>query len=76
MSLLYRLVNYVVNEVLVEALSNSRTFQRFAVRTDKNLQEAAVELAKKRVEAGARLERHMEEMAENLRRGRDKFDRM
>ena len=68
----FRMVNYVVNEVLVEALSNSRAFQRFALRTDKTIQEAAVELAKKRAEAGVKLERHMEEMRENLKRGMDK----
>lgn len=32
-----RLVNHVVNEVLVEGLAKSRLFQRFAVRTDATL---------------------------------------
>ena len=40
MAFFSRLVNYVVNELLVDALANSKTFQRFAVRTDKALREA------------------------------------
>lgn len=35
-----RVFNYVFNELLVDALANSKTFQRFAVRTDKALREA------------------------------------
>jgi len=34
-----RVVNYVANEVIIKGLANSRTFQRFAVRTDKSLQD-------------------------------------
>jgi inosine/xanthosine triphosphate pyrophosphatase family protein len=30
-----RLANYVANEVIIKGLANSRTFQRFAVRTNK-----------------------------------------
>ena len=33
-------MNYVFNELLVDALANSKSFQRFAVRTDKALKEA------------------------------------
>jgi hypothetical protein len=35
-----RVVNYVANEVIIKGLANSRTFQRFAVRTDASLKEA------------------------------------
>ena len=34
MSFVGRLANYVLNEFLVNALANSKSFQRFAVRTD------------------------------------------
>jgi len=34
-----RVVNYVANEVIIKGLSNSRTFQKFAVRTNKQYQE-------------------------------------
>uniref|UniRef100_A0A6U6IHD6 Uncharacterized protein n=1 Tax=Odontella aurita TaxID=265563 RepID=A0A6U6IHD6_9STRA len=34
-----RVANYIANEVLIKGLANSRTFQRFAVRTDKHITE-------------------------------------
>ena len=34
MGFVSRLVNYVVNELLVDALANNKSFQRFAVRSD------------------------------------------
>mmetsp|Transcript_26323 Transcript_26323/g.58631 ORF Transcript_26323/g.58631 Transcript_26323/m.58631 type:complete len:116 (-) Transcript_26323:958-1305(-) len=34
-----RVVNYVANEILVKGLANSRTFQKFAVRTNKQYEE-------------------------------------
>jgi hypothetical protein len=34
-----RVANYIANEVLVKGLAQSRTFQRFAVRTDARLQD-------------------------------------
>jgi hypothetical protein len=40
MAFFSRVMNYVFNELLVDALANSRTFQSFAVRTDKALKEA------------------------------------
>eukprot|EP01083_Nonionella_stella_P224335 798639_1 len=41
-----RVANYVANEILIKGLANSRTFQRFAVRTDatlKNMKESSNE---------------------------------
>lgn len=41
-----RVVNHVVNEVIIEGLAKSRMFQRFAVRTDatiKDVQKASTE---------------------------------
>lgn len=34
-----RIANYVANEILIKGLANSKTFQRFAVRTDSKLQD-------------------------------------
>ena len=34
-----RVANYVANEVIVKGLANSRTFQRFAVRADKQFKD-------------------------------------
>uniref|UniRef100_A0A0E0H2Z4 Uncharacterized protein n=1 Tax=Oryza nivara TaxID=4536 RepID=A0A0E0H2Z4_ORYNI len=33
-----RVLCYVLNEILVQVLANNRTFQRFAVRTNKSLE--------------------------------------
>ena len=32
-----RVANYVANEIIIKGLANSKTFQRFAVRTDSQL---------------------------------------
>ena len=34
-----RVVNYVANEIIVKGLANSRTFQKFAVRTNQQYQD-------------------------------------
>ncbi|GFH51435.1 hypothetical protein CTEN210_07911 [Chaetoceros tenuissimus] len=34
-----RVANYVANEIFVKGLANSKTFQKFAVRTDSHLSE-------------------------------------
>ena len=34
-----RVINHVANEIIIKGLANSRTFQRFAVRTDKAYQD-------------------------------------
>jgi hypothetical protein len=41
MSFVNRLFSYVFNELMVNALANSRTFQRFAVKSDALMKEAA-----------------------------------
>jgi hypothetical protein len=40
MSFFSRVFSYVFNELLVDVLANSKTFQRFAVRTDAALRES------------------------------------
>ena len=42
MSFVSRLANYVLNEFLVDALANSKTFQRFAVRADDAMRKGRV----------------------------------
>jgi len=34
-----RVVNYLANEVIIKGLANSKTFQKFAVRTDASIRE-------------------------------------
>eukprot|EP00240_Pyramimonas_obovata_P014715 CAMPEP_0118936594 /NCGR_PEP_ID=MMETSP1169-20130426/19600_1 /TAXON_ID=36882 /ORGANISM="Pyramimonas obovata, Strain CCMP722" /LENGTH=218 /DNA_ID=CAMNT_0006879903 /DNA_START=60 /DNA_END=714 /DNA_ORIENTATION=+ len=47
MSFFQRIASYVVNEVLVDTLANSKSFQRFAINSNAKMQE----LAKKSAEA-------------------------
>ena len=34
-----RVANYIANEIIIKGLANSKTFQRFAVRSDSKIQE-------------------------------------
>lgn len=47
---MHRVVSYLVNEVLVNSLSNSPAFQRFAVRTSKKIEDVSSLAARKRQE--------------------------
>lgn len=40
-----RVANYVANEIVVKGLANSKTFQRFAVRTNKQYEEVTKQSA-------------------------------
>ncbi|CAA7402261.1 unnamed protein product [Spirodela intermedia] len=37
-----RAISYVVNEIIVEGLANNQSFQRFAVKTSRTLEELSV----------------------------------
>ncbi|KAI9116083.1 hypothetical protein K1719_013013 [Acacia pycnantha] len=39
---MHRAISYVVNELVVNSLANSPAFQRFAVRTSKKIEDAAI----------------------------------
>ena len=52
-----RVVNYVANEVIIKGLANSRTFQRFAVRTNKQYEDFAKQ-------GSEQLNKTLEEMAQ------------
>ena len=41
MAFFQRVMHYVFNELLVNALANSRTFQRFAIRSNEAMQDFA-----------------------------------
>ncbi|XP_022145531.1 uncharacterized protein LOC111014959 [Momordica charantia] len=45
-----RVVSYLVNELLVDSLANSRSFQRFAVRTSKQIEDISNKAAQKKQE--------------------------
>ncbi|XP_050381321.1 uncharacterized protein LOC126798407 [Argentina anserina] len=44
----HRVMSYLVNELLVDSLANSKSFQRFAVRTSKQVEELSNIAAKKK----------------------------
>ena len=71
MSFVGRLANYVLNEFLVNALANSKSFQRFAVRTDDamrkgNVYKTVSEGASKAKESVERYAEEAKEVAEKL----------
>ncbi|KAF5191667.1 hypothetical protein FRX31_018744 [Thalictrum thalictroides] len=47
-NLISRAISYAVNEVIVQGLANNHSFQRFAVRTSKKLEDVAQMAAKTR----------------------------
>ena len=47
---MHRVISYFVNEVVVNGLANSPAFQRFAVRTSKNIDELSKKAIQKRQE--------------------------
>ncbi|KAJ0882963.1 hypothetical protein Hanom_Chr10g00898821 [Helianthus anomalus] len=57
-----RVMSYLVNELLVDSLANSRAFQRFAVKTSKSMEEMASLAAKKRQE----IAEQVKEMSRNI----------
>ncbi|KAK2361120.1 hypothetical protein P8452_64949 [Trifolium repens] len=46
----HRVISYFVNEVVVNGLANSPAFQRFAVRTSKNIEDISKKAYQKRQE--------------------------
>lgn len=49
-NLFHRAISYVINQFVVEGLANSRAFQKFAVRTEKQFQELSEKAVEKRRE--------------------------
>ncbi|KAJ8464111.1 hypothetical protein OPV22_026663 [Ensete ventricosum] len=50
-----RVISYVVNELVVDGLANNRTFQRFAVRTSKAIEDVSTKAAQARERLVAQL---------------------
>ncbi|XP_052172915.1 uncharacterized protein LOC127788541 [Diospyros lotus] len=46
----HRVMSYVVNELVVNALANSPAFQRFAVRTSRRMEDISSKAVQKRQE--------------------------
>ncbi|KAI7837461.1 hypothetical protein COHA_008719 [Chlorella ohadii] len=52
MAFFQRVMNYLLNEVLVNSLANSRTFQRFAIRSSAMMQDMAKKSAEQKAQLG------------------------
>ncbi|ERN05299.1 uncharacterized protein LOC18433473 [Amborella trichopoda] len=63
---LNRLISYVVNEVVVRGLANSPTFQRFAVRTSKTIEDVSAKAIQKRLQ----FEEQMRELSKSFESGK------
>ncbi|KAF3448169.1 hypothetical protein FNV43_RR09858 [Rhamnella rubrinervis] len=59
---MYRVVSYVMNEIIVNGLANSPAFQRFAVRTSKRIEDVSNIAVKKRQE----LAEQMKDISRNI----------
>ncbi|MED6218845.1 hypothetical protein PIB30_030405 [Stylosanthes scabra] len=63
-----RVLSYVVNEVVVNGLANSPTFQRFAVRTSKQIENISKQAVQKRQELAEQIKdisKNMEDSFKN-----------
>ncbi|KAK9699151.1 hypothetical protein RND81_08G156100 [Saponaria officinalis] len=47
-SFMHRVMSYVVNEILVNSLANNRSFQRFAVRTSRKIEDLSKTVSEKK----------------------------
>lgn len=59
-----RVVQYVANELLVDRLANNPTFQRFAVRSAKAMEDLAQKSAQKRAEVA----QQFHELSQNVQK--------
>ncbi len=51
----HRVMSYVVNELIVNSLANSPSFQRFAVRTSKRIEDVSSKAMQKKQELAEQL---------------------
>ncbi|XP_073385734.1 uncharacterized protein [Physcomitrium patens] len=63
-----RVMQYVVNELLVDRLANNQSFQRFAVRSSKAIEE----MAQKGVQTKEELTKQLKSYSEQF--GQEKFE--
>ncbi|TQD94243.1 hypothetical protein C1H46_020057 [Malus baccata] len=64
-----RVVSYLVNELLVDSLANSRAFQRFAVKTSKRIEDIQNIAAKKKEQLAEQMKdfsKNMEDTGDTL----------
>ncbi|CAN6576116.1 hypothetical protein ACFX13_010062 [Malus domestica] len=65
-----RVVSYLVNELLVDSLANSRAFQRFAVKTSKRIEDIQNIAAKKKEQLAEQMKDFSKNMEDSFKDGR------
>lgn len=71
MAFFQRILGYLVNEVLVSGLANSKTFQRFAVRSNDMIQEMSKKGVEHRSKYAEQLENFGKTFREEMKKGMD-----
>lgn len=71
MAFLQRVVGYLVNEVIVSGLANSKLFQQFAVRSSSAFQDVAKKGAESKAKYAEQLEAVSKTFTSELRKGMD-----
>ncbi|KAL3678134.1 hypothetical protein R1sor_021090 [Riccia sorocarpa] len=64
-----RVMQYVVNELLVDRLANNQSFQRFAVRSSKAIEELAEKSAQKKAELTEQMKEFTETFTSEISKG-------
>ncbi|BDA47723.1 hypothetical protein COCOBI_10-5740 [Coccomyxa sp. Obi] len=71
MSFFARVLNHLVNEVLVQGLANNRTFQQFAVRSNAWIAEVAKKSAEKQNQIAEQAQNFHKTFREEMKKGVD-----
>ena len=66
----HRVMSYLVNELLVDSLANSRAFQRFAVKTSKRIEDIQNIAAKKKEQLAEQMKDFSKNMEDSFKDGR------
>ena len=64
---MHKVMSYVVNELVVSGLANSRAFQRFAVRTNQKMENLSKFAQEKKSDIAEQLEDLTKNMQETLK---------
>eukprot|EP00884_Botryococcus_braunii_P007396 jgi/Botrbrau1/16658/Bobra.0068s0074.1 len=69
MAFFSRIINYVVNQVLVDGLANNPTFQRFAIKSNAQLEQLAKQAAEQKAKLGEQTSSFIKVFQEEVQKG-------
>mmetsp|Transcript_1962 Transcript_1962/g.5777 ORF Transcript_1962/g.5777 Transcript_1962/m.5777 type:complete len:80 (-) Transcript_1962:339-578(-) len=75
MSFFGRVFSYVANQLLVDTLANSRTFQRVAIKTDEALRQATVKGAEHTDKISSQATAFSKVFSDELKKGFDELSK-